>query len=171
MVAMKNTFTDRLLATAAFVSLLAVAVALVSQHMFDIQPCAWCVLQRLIYVCIAIVCIVALASRRAPSAQRVLIGLAVLLAIGGVAAAIYQHNVASHLLSCSQTFADKFITQTGLDENLPSIFGIYATCADAAVNVLGVKYEIWSMLVFLVLVVGLVAAFVRGGAKEARLFS
>jgi disulfide bond formation protein DsbB len=32
--------------------------ALVSQHVFDMQPCPWCVLQRLIFVAIALVCLV-----------------------------------------------------------------------------------------------------------------
>ena len=32
----------------ALVSLAAVAAALVSQHVFDMQPCPWCVLQRVI---------------------------------------------------------------------------------------------------------------------------
>ena len=37
----------------ALLSLAAVAAALVSQHMFDMQPCPWCVLQRLIFLAIA----------------------------------------------------------------------------------------------------------------------
>jgi len=39
----------------AGVALVAVAAALVSQHALDMQPCPWCVLQRLIFVAIALV--------------------------------------------------------------------------------------------------------------------
>ena len=42
----------------AVLSLAAVGAALISQHTFDMQPCPWCVLQRLIFVAIALVCIV-----------------------------------------------------------------------------------------------------------------
>ena len=39
----------------ALASLGAVAIALVSQHVFDMRPCAWCVFQRLIFLVIAAV--------------------------------------------------------------------------------------------------------------------
>ena len=32
----------------------AVGMALITQHVFDMQPCPWCVLQRLIFLCIAV---------------------------------------------------------------------------------------------------------------------
>ena len=42
------------LAAMAAASLGAVGLALVSQHVFDMQPCPWCVLQRLVFVLIAL---------------------------------------------------------------------------------------------------------------------
>ncbi|VCU70381.1 Disulfide bond formation protein B [Pigmentiphaga humi] len=148
---MRTLLADRLLALVAILSLGAIGVALVSQYAFDMQPCAWCVLQRLIYLAIAVAAILGLLLRRAAVAQRVLSALAALLAAGGVAAAAYQHNVASQMMSCAQTFADRFMTSSGLDEVVPQVFGIYATCADAAVDLLGVRYEIWSLLLFVLL--------------------
>jgi disulfide bond formation protein DsbB len=47
----------------ALLSIVAVGVALVSQHVFDMQPCPWCVLQRAIFLAIAIVCLVGLVLR------------------------------------------------------------------------------------------------------------
>ncbi|GAA4340418.1 disulfide bond formation protein B [Pigmentiphaga soli] len=167
---MKNPLTDRLLALVAIFSLLAVGIALVSQHVFDLQPCAWCVLQRLIYLAIALFCVLALVARRSAALQRLFAAIAALLGAGGIAAAIYQHDVASQMLSCSQTFADRFMTRSGLDEALPSVFGIFATCMDAAVDVLGVRYEIWSLLLFALLTVALLAALTRSSNKR-RLFS
>lgn len=148
---MRTLLADRLLALVAILSLGAIGVALVSQYAFDMQPCAWCVLQRLIYLAIAVAAILGLLLRRAAVAQRILSALAALLAAGGVAAAAYQHNVASQMMSCAQTFADRFMTSSGLDEAVPQVFGIYATCADAAVDLLGVRYEIWSLLLFVLL--------------------
>ena len=57
---MGNVLHDRrLLAFIAALSFGAVVIALISQHVFDMQPCAWCVLQRLIYVGVGVVALVA----------------------------------------------------------------------------------------------------------------
>jgi disulfide bond formation protein DsbB len=71
-----------LLVAGAVLSFTAVALALVSQHRFDMQPCPWCVLQRLIFTVIGIVCLVGLAAPRAGGV------VALLLALSGVAAAL-----------------------------------------------------------------------------------
>ena len=38
----------------------ALGAALVSQHVFDMQPCPWCVLQRLIFVALALAALLGL---------------------------------------------------------------------------------------------------------------
>jgi disulfide bond formation protein DsbB len=128
-------------------SLLGVCVALTSQYLFDMPPCAWCVFQRLLFLCIAFWAGLAwlLAS---PKAKVILNALTILTSFGGIASATYQINVASKQFSCAQTFADVFMTRSGLESALPQLFGIYATCAEAQVTVLGVEYAIWAMLLF-----------------------
>jgi len=138
----------------AWISLLAVMVALVSQHLFDMAPCAWCVFQRLLYLGIALVCWLGLLFGRLRNCHRICqaaCAVAALLALGGVLAAWYQHTVAANMFSCAQTFADRFMVSSGLDANLPALFGIFATCMDARVQVLGVEYAIWSLLLFVLL--------------------
>jgi len=129
----------------------AVAMALISQHIFDMPPCAWCVMQRLIYLAIA-VCALTGAALAPGGARRAMLWVCLLLGIAGMVAAWYQHSVAAQMFSCDQTFADRFMTRTGLEAALPLLFGIYATCMDAAVKVLGVEYAIWSLLLFALLV-------------------
>ena len=46
---------QHVLGAVGVISVLAVANALVSQHLYEMLPCAWCVFQRLIYVAIAVV--------------------------------------------------------------------------------------------------------------------
>lgn len=151
--------TRLLLHLVALLSLAAVGVALVSQYVFDMAPCAWCVFQRLIYIGIAVACWLGLALGRArPVLGRVAAGCAALLALGGVAAAWYQHDVAAQMFSCAQTFADRFMVQSGLDAGLPWLFGIYATCMDARVEVLGIEYALWSLALFAVLAILAMAA-------------
>jgi len=138
-----------------FLSLSAVTIALISQYHYDMPPCAWCVMQRLIYLVIAVLALVG-ALLPYSAGQRAALIICLLFACVGIAVAWYQHNVAAQLLSCDMTFADRFMTGTGLEATFPLIFGIYATCMDAAVTVLGVEYAVWSLGMYGV--VGTVAA-------------
>ena len=139
------------LAGVALAGLAAVAAALVSQYRFDIQPCPWCVLQRVIYVAIALACGLGLVWRSALG-RRVGAGLGLLLALGGAAAALWQQFVAAASASCKLTLADKIVSRwLHLDTALPSVFEARASCADAAVNLLGVPYDVWSLALFVLM--------------------
>ncbi|HEY6453685.1 MAG TPA: disulfide bond formation protein B [Steroidobacteraceae bacterium] len=136
-------------------ALLAIAVALVSQYGFNLQPCAWCVLQRLLFLAIAIVGAMGL-PRRMLRFRVVVGGLVLILALLGIAAAAWQHFAAARANSCDLTLAYKIVgMDLHLDRLLPSVFEARATCAEAAVNLLGVPYDFWSLGLFAV--IGLVA--------------
>lgn len=138
----------RLLWLIAILCFGALGVALVSQHVYDMPPCAWCVLQRLIYLTIGVI---ALIGANVRVLARLCAGLAALLSVGGIAAAWYQYDVAAHMFSCDQTLADQFMSASGLDGAVPWLFGIYASCMDAMVEVLGVEYALWSLSLFVLL--------------------
>jgi len=136
-------------------ALLAIAVALVSQYGFNVQPCPWCVLQRLLFLVIALAG--ALGLPRRMIRYRIVVGaLVLILALLGVAAAAWQHFVAAKSNACDLTLAYKIVgMDLHLDQLLPSVFEPRATCADAAVNLLGIPYDFWSLGVFAV--IGLIA--------------
>jgi disulfide bond formation protein DsbB len=134
-----------LLAGMAAAALAAVGAALVSQHGFDMPPCPWCVLQRLLFVLVAGAALLGLAWRRVGA------GLVLLLALAGVAAAVWQNRVAAASGSCKLTLADRIITTLGLDALAPAVFMPMASCADAAVSLAGLPYEAWSGALFLLL--------------------
>lgn len=136
-----------LFAGIAIACVLAVGAALVSQHVFDMQPCPWCVLQRVVYLAIALACLVGLAWSSA-AGRTVAGGLALLLATCGAAAALWQHFKAAASASCNLTLADRIIGMLQLDRALPSVFEPRASCADAAVSLLGVSYDFWSLALF-----------------------
>ncbi len=138
------------LAAIALMSAGAVAAALVSQHVYDMQPCPWCVLQRAIFVVIALACVLGLLWRSA-AGRVVSASLIFLLASAGAAAAAWQHFVAAKSASCNLTLADKIVSALKLDTLLPSVFSATASCADAAVNLLGVPYDFWALGTFAVL--------------------
>lgn len=151
----------QLLNLIALVCLASVGFALFSQHVLGMLPCAWCVFQRLIFIVIAMVCLLVNLSHSLIY-QKVLAFIAALLSIGGVVAAWYQASVASVSFSCDMTFADVFMSrQTGLDAALPWLFGIYATCMDAAVTLFGVEYSVWALILFAALAIVLIASLFR----------
>lgn len=129
---------------------LALTLALVSQHVFDMQPCPWCVLQRLIFLVIALECVVA-CFMSAANARRMLAFTVFIVSACGMAAALWQHFVAAASSSCNLTLADRIVSGLMLDTLLPDVFSPRASCADAAVNLLGVPYEFWSLGLFAVL--------------------
>ena len=136
-----------LLAGVAGVSLAAVGAALVSQHVMDLQPCPWCVLQRLIFVLIALVAVAGLAWRSVLGQRSTAFAL-LLLCGAGIAAVLWQHFVAASSVSCNLTLADRIMNGSGLPSLLPDVFEARATCADAAANLLGVPYEFWGLALF-----------------------
>jgi len=141
--------STRLLHLTALFCLAAVGAALVSQHVFDMPPCAWCVFQRVLFLAIAAICwLGVLVSRISGLASRLAGLTAAAVAGGGVLAGWYQHTVAAQMFSCDRTFADRFMVASGLDAGLPWLFGIFASCMDAQVKLLGVEYVFWAMAGF-----------------------
>jgi len=152
------TIADRWLAGTAIACVAAVGAALVSQHMFDMQPCPWCVLQRVIFLAIAIACVISLAWR-SRAGLRVGATLGLLLALGGIAAALWQHFQAAASASCNLTLADKIVSRwLQLDQLLPDVFEARASCADAAVSLLRIPYDFWSLALFVLAAVALLTA-------------
>jgi disulfide bond formation protein DsbB len=153
-----------LLLGAVALSLGGVAAALWTQHALGMEPCPWCVLQRLIFVLIALVALPGVAWRRA-AVQQIAAGLVLALGLSGIAAALWQHFVAAASDSCNRTLAEKIISGLGLDGSLPEIFQPRASCADAAVKLLGLHYEFWSLMLFALLCVMALRVLMRGPAR------
>ena len=136
--------------------LLAMGAALFTQYRLEMQPCPWCVLQRVIFLGIALASALALAARKLGT------GLGLLLSIGGIAAALWQHFVAAASASCNLTLADRIVSALSLNNTLwPDVFEARASCADAAVALLGVPYEFWSLGLFVLLGAAMISAMRR----------
>ena len=149
-----------LFALVALGSFAAVAAALVSQHVYGMEPCPWCVLQRLVFVAIGVFALLGLVWR-GPAGTRVAGTFALMLAAAGLAAALWQHFVAAQSASCNLTLADRIVNATGLNAMLPGVFEARASCADAAASLLGVPYDFWSAALFAAIGVLMVVALRR----------
>lgn len=139
----------QILTLVGLLSLGAVGLAAIAQYQFDMQPCPWCVLQRLIYIVVGVLALLAAVLSGTP--RRAVIGLAFLVALSGVATALYQQLHAVNEASCDLSAAERFINWLQLDRLVPQLFIAYASCADAAVSVLHVPFAVWSCLLFVIL--------------------
>lgn len=133
----------------------AVGLALVSQYQFDMQPCPWCTLQRLIFLVIGVFALLGLLVRSS-GIRRVLALGGLLFAVCGMAAALWQQFVAAKSDSCNLTLADRIMQALGLYDHAPEVFAPMASCAEAAVTLLGIPYAFWSLSVFLLCAAGCV---------------
>lgn len=143
----------------------AVGLALLGQYGFEMRPCPWCILQRLIFIVIGVIALLGalLGSRLVRIGVAGLVGV---LAVLGAAAALWQHGVAAKSSSCNLTLADKILNALGVEALLPALFQITANCADSAVKVLGIAFEHWSLALFAILAL-LAASTVRKLMKNA----
>lgn len=154
---------DRRLGLVALLCIAAVATALVSQHRFGFEPCPWCILQRTLFLAIALVALLGMALRHG-AGRVVAAGLVVLLALAGIASALWQHFYAAPSGSCNLTLADRILEALHLPALLPSVFEPRASCADAAVDLLRIPYDFWSLALFVVII----AVAISTAARAAR---
>lgn len=144
----------RVLALVCLSSFGSLAMALVAQHYFDVRPCPWCVMQRGVFLLLGLFSglgwLLGLQGRMKPLRLLSLV-LVAGLALAGLAAAVWQHEVAAQSASCNMTFADQLVMALHLDESLPSVFMATAGCNEAAAyRLLGLPYEVWSGLLYTV---------------------
>ncbi len=115
-------------------------------------------MQRGIFLIIGALATVAWFLSYSNGQRKIALGLVIVLAVSGLAAAVFQHQVAANLDSCAMTLADRINTALNLEERWPAVFMVTASCAEAAAyRLLGLSYEIWSGLLYL----GIAAASLR----------
>lgn len=162
---MASPSTRHWLALAGLLCASSVGLALVAQHQFNMQPCPWCVLQRLLFIVLAVLCLLASLWRRG-GPRRLVSALALPLALGGMASALWQHFVAAQSNSCALTLADTIVSGLRLDVQFPEVFEVRASCADAAVSVLGVPFAFWSLALFALVGTVLVLSVLTPGRRH-----
>ena len=118
-------------------------------------------MKRLMISAIAAIALLGLVWRSAIG-TRLAAGAIAALAAAGMATALWQHFVASASTSCARTLADRIVGATGLDGALPEVFAARASCAEAAANLLGLPYELWSFAVFTTLATAALWLALRG---------
>ena len=111
--------------------------------------------------CLATAFVLALCGLELHLGLRVTLLAVLALAAAGMATALWHHFVASSSTSCNLTLADRIMSASGLPGLLPDVFEARASCADAAVRLFGVPYQLWSLALFVTLAVAAVWLLAR----------
>lgn len=153
-----NSITHRRLSLAiVLLSWGSVGVALFTQHRLGMEPCPWCIAQRLLYLlCGAMALLAAWPSSRSYAGRLVaslFLALTALSALATVVTALYQHLVAAATGSCAITAVDRFLMYTGLSDWQPEIFEPRASCAEADQSLMNLPYSLWSAALAVLLLV------------------
>ena len=155
----------QVLAAIGVFALGAVGLAALAQYAFDMQPCPWCVLQRLVYIVVGVLALLAAVLSNTP--RRAVIVLAFLGTLAGIASALWQQLHAVNENSCDLSLAERIISKLQLDSLLPQLFEARTSCADAAVSVLHIPFAVWSCAMFVILAL-LLAWTLRASMKSSR---
>jgi len=140
-----------LLTASALLCALALVLGQAAQHLLDMQPCAWCVLQRLLFLLVGAFALIGWLARGSRAMAVAMSALAFASAAGGTWAALHQQFVASQSESCVFTFADRTMMKLRLDESLPWLFEATASCSEANLPLLGLPFATWSAALFVLL--------------------
>ena len=159
----------RSLAACALLALVSLVAAVLLQHGAGMQPCAWCVLQRLIVLALLLVTLAGAWLGSARTAQ-LAAATGVVLALAGLWAALHQQLVAARSDACGLSLADRVIMTGRLHEIAPWLFMPTARCDEANAPLLGIPFALWSAGVFVVSALLCGAAFVAvwRAARDAR---
>lgn len=134
--------------------------ALYLQHVLDLDPCPWCVVQRLAFIVIALVCVIAIMIR--PSGGGITFtSLAIgLIAAGGIAAASYHIYIQSdpaRAQSCAGSVVERLLDASKLGKWVPPLLQYDGACTLKPWSLLGLSIPEWSLAWFVVLLAAAIA--------------
>lgn len=130
-----------------------ISIALYFQYIKGLEPCPLCVLQRVAFVCIGVVSLIALIHNPKAWGTKIYAILGALLAIAGGAAAArqvwLQHLPKDQLPTCASFSLDYLIEMFPLQEAIQMIFQGSAECAKVVWTFLGMSIPEWTLIAFI----------------------
>ncbi|MSQ20844.1 MAG: disulfide bond formation protein B [Betaproteobacteria bacterium] len=130
----------------------ALGAALYLQHVNNLDPCPWCVVQRILFVVIGLFALAgALHRPRAfgMTAYATVIGL---LSISGIAAATYHVQLQgdpARAAQCAGSVVERLLDYLALGTIIPSLFQYDGPCTLKPWSMLGLSIPEWSLAAFL----------------------
>lgn len=137
------------LISAVCVALLVAAYYL--QYSQGQQPCPLCILQRYVYLAIAVVALIAAAVGPARLGVIVVAGVLGVFAAVGAGLAIWQVSKGDTMASCLTDPVGEFVYGLPMRGWWPEFLAAYGGCADKYPPIFGVSVPLWSLICFLAL--------------------
>jgi disulfide bond formation protein DsbB len=139
-----------------------VGVALYLQHVQQMLPCPLCVIQRYLYLSLALACIVGAAVGK----PKLGAGLGLLASLGGLGVAVKHVWVITHPgVSCGIDPMESILNRFPTATMMPWAFEAYGLCEDSKDALFGVSIPMWSAISFGALTIALVWMLARRTAK------
>lgn len=141
---------------ASLISAVVLGFAYYLQEVKFLDPCPWCVVQRIVYLLIGALALVALlhGPMRAGAARYGLLGG--VLALAGAAAALYQVWLQADPVranSCTGSVVERILDRVALGDLWPAFLQYDGPCTLKAWSLFGLSIPEWSALWFCVLAV------------------
>lgn len=135
-------------------------VALYLQHVKNLDPCPWCVVQRIGFIVIGMVALLAALHRPRGFGIAVYGGLAGLVAAAGIAAAayhIYLQVDPKRALACAGSMVERVLDKLALGKLMPPLLQYDGPCTLKPWSLLGLSIPEWSLVWFVILFLAVVA--------------
>ncbi len=134
------------------------------QHVLEVEPCPLCIVQRMTYLTLAFTFLAAFLLRERPTAQRIVLGLALLLVLVGGGTAAYQSQLQifppAVAATCSPSLSYMLDTLPA-NEVIGRLFEGHGDCSDSSFRILGLTLAQISLAIFTVMLVWLVPTLRR----------
>lgn len=155
------TTSKPVLLAVAFACLAMLGVGLYLQHVQNMQPCPWCVIQRYAFAAIALICLVTAALPR--GATKIGAGLGMLAALSGMASAGWHVWIkANPGVSCGIDPLETSLNTIFPARLLPFLFQADGLCTTEYAPILGLSIPQWAFIWFAIFAIVLgVTAFRR----------
>jgi disulfide bond formation protein DsbB len=147
--------------TLLFLGCLAIlAIALYLQHFKDLDPCPWCIVQRLDYIAIGLLALTAALSRPARVGVGVYSVLVGILALAGGAAATYHillQKDPQRAQACMGSIVEKLLDASRLGKMIPPLLQYDGPCTLKPWSALGLSVPEWSLVGFVLILIWAIA--------------
>ncbi len=133
------------------------------QHVLNLDPCPWCIVQRLFYIVIALLALAAGLHRPDKGGTIAYAGFGVLFAAGGAAAAGYHLYIQSdheRALECMGGWLERALDASKVGKIIPPLLQYDGSCVLKPWDFLGLSIPAWSLIWFSVLLVTFVGIIV-----------
>lgn len=130
--------------------------ALYLQHLKNLDPCPWCIAQRLLFIGVGLVALVAALHRPGRIGTVLYAVLGALFAAAGVAAASYQihlQNDPKAALECMGSWLERWLDASRVGKMIPPLLQYDGSCVLKPWSFLGLSIPGWSLTWFVILLV------------------